>query len=60
MEDLFSFIGLVSFLGMATGYITGFDHDFVAFIRKKMLRLATISIGALISLVVLMLTGVIQ
>lgn len=60
MEDLLSIIGLGSFLGTALGCIAGFGHDFTAFTRKKMLRLATISIGVIISLVVLMLTGVIQ
>lgn len=44
MEGLLSIIGLGSFVGMALGYMVGFDHDFGASTQKKMLRLATISL----------------
>lgn len=59
MEGLLSIICLGSFVCMFLGYMVGFDHDFIASTRKKMLRLATVSLFALVSISVLAVTGVI-
>lgn len=58
MEDLLTFIILGSFVCMFLGYMIGFDHDVTAPTRKKILRLATVSLFVLTSIGVLTITGV--
>lgn len=53
MEDLLTFIILGSFFCTAFRYIGGFDHDVIAPTRKKMLRLATVSLFVLVGACVL-------
>lgn len=49
MNDLISTIGIGSFIGMVVGFMVGFDRDVTARTRKKMLRLATVSLFVFIS-----------
>lgn len=49
MNGLLFTIGIGSFVGMVVGCMIGFDRDVTARTRKKMLRLATVSLFVFIS-----------